>query len=154
MNAKGNNDYLNGIYPPKKRELVVKQPQTLTVGQRLRRERVLRKLTIEQMASYLDISTAYLGAVERGKRPVSSRLLKRIHDRLGLSYDFLLEGYSVSGQMISQYVRESVSYSTQHNLDVLLKVCSPDELESCYHMIHTFLSDSRKIASDRKPEEG
>jgi transcriptional regulator with XRE-family HTH domain len=149
MNNEKSYSYLSGIYPPGKRDIITKQPETLSVGQRLRRERVLRKLTIEQMATYLDISTAYLGAIERGKRPISSKLMKRIHDRLGLSYDFLLDGMSISGHMISQYVRESTVYTTHHNLNVLLNVCSPEELNSCYNLVHTYLTQNR----DPSPEK-
>lgn len=144
MNGKTSSDtYLAGIYTPKKREIIGMAPETLTIGQRLRRERVMRKLTLDQMAQFLEISAPYLGAVERGKRPVSTKLMRKLHDRLGISYDYMLEGLSISGNMISQYVRESEVYTTHHNLNVLLNVCSPEELTSCYHMIHTYLTLNR-----------
>ena len=80
-----------------------------------------------------------LGAIERGKRPISSKLMKRIHDRLGLSYDFLLDGMSISGHMISQYVRESTVYTTHHNLNVLLKECTT--------LVETFSGKIKTVAS-------
>ena len=138
---------LSGIYSPTRKELILKPPHDLSIGSRLRRERFLRKLTLEQMASYLNISPSYLGAMERGKRPISRKMMGLLHDKLDLSYDFMLEGITLSGNMISQYVRESSSYSIHHNLNVLLQVCTPDELESCYQLVHTYLThrrDSRK----------
>ena len=134
---------LSGIYSPTRKALILKSPSTLSVGNRLRRERFLRKLTLDQMASYLNISPSYLGAMERGKRPVSRKMMNLLHEKLDLSYDFMLEGLSLSGSMISQYVRESAPYTTHHNLNVLLQVCSPEELESCYQLIHTFLIHRR-----------
>ena len=121
----------------------------LSIGARLRRERFLRKLTLEQMANYLCISPSYLGAMERGKRPISRKMMAVLHDKLDLSYDFMLEGISLSGSMISQYVRESTTYTTHHNLNVLLQVCSPEELESCYQLVHTYLIHRR----EGRPEE-
>ena len=135
---------LSGIYSPTRKELILKPPHDLSIGSRLRRERFLRKLTLEQMARYLNISPSYLGAMERGKRPISRKMMGLLHDKLDLSYDFMLEGISLSGSMISQYVRESSTYSTHHNLNVLLQVCTPDELESCYQLIHTYLIHRRE----------
>lgn len=138
---------LAGIYSPKKMKLVQQAPSSLSIGERLRRERVLRKMTMDEMAEYLGISAAYLGSVERGSRPLSNRLMKRLHDRLGTSYDYLLEGVTISGRTISHFVREAEVYTTHHNLNVLLNVCNEEELDSCYNLIHTYLAFSR----DKEP---
>ena len=61
-------NYLRGIYSSKRRALIMQPPETLTIGQRLRRERYLRRWSQEQMAVFLDISTSYYGALERGER--------------------------------------------------------------------------------------
>ncbi len=141
--------YLSGIYSPAKMQIVRQSPELLSVGERLRRERILRKMTIEELADYMGISAAYLGSVERGKRPLSNSLMKKLHDRLGISYDYLLEGMTISGNMISQYVRESEIYTTHHNLNVLLGVCSPDELDSCYNLVQTYLTFTREQKKER-----
>ncbi len=151
LRKNGTRTYLNGLYSPAKRRFLEQPPEDLTIGGRLRRERILRKLTIEQMASYLRISACYLGAVERGQRPVSKKLQDLLHEKLGLSYDFMLEGMPVTSSMITQYVREAGNYSTRHNIDVLLNVCSKDELADSYDLLHTFLS--RKRAQERKAPE-
>lgn len=142
---------LSGIYSPKRKELIMKRPETLTVGQRLRRERYLRKWSLEKMAAYLGISTSYLGALERGERSLSASVESKIHRLLHLSYDFLHVGITLSGEAISQYVHESVNYSTKHNVDVLLGVCTEEELESCYELIHTFLINRRKRVYNPSP---
>ena len=76
-------------------------------------------------------------------------MMDRFHDRLNISYDFMLEGISISGSMISQYVKESATYSAHHNLNVLLNVCNKEELESCYNLVHTFLTYRRNVQSNR-----
>ena len=143
-------NYLAGIYSPARMKLVQQSPDKLSVGERLRRERVLRKMTLEELGEYMGISPAYLGSVERGQRPLSKSLMKRLHDRLGISYDYLLEGMTISGNMISQFVRESEIYTTHHNLNVLLNVCSPDELNSCYNLVHTYLTFTRENNAKEK----
>ena len=140
--------YMKGLYSPAKRRFLQQPPENLSIGGRLRRERLLRKLTIDEMASFLGISTCYLGSIERGQRPVSKKLEKVLHARLGLSYDFLLEGMPVTSSMISQYVRETGSYSTRHNIDVLLNVCNEEELDDTYDLMHTYLSHKR--ATERR----
>lgn len=145
--------FLAGVYSPMKRRFLSQEPSSLTVGGRLRRERLLRKLTLEDMAAYLGISSTYLGSIERGKRPLSRKLEKILHDRLGLSYDFLLDGISVTGTMIAQYVRETGTESTRHRINVLLDVCSEEELSSCYNLVHTFLTKSRTPNSTSPKEK-
>jgi len=145
---------LSGVYSPTKVQLIEADPSSLNVGLRLRRERYLRNLTLEQMASYLNISTSYLGAVERGTRPLSKRLCDQIHSQLNITYDYLWEGLDVTGAMISQYVRESPgSYDEpiRHKIDVLLNVSSPAELLAAYDLLHTYLTFSRKQQSSPAP---
>ena len=117
---------LAGFYSPAKREFLQRDPSGLDVGERIRRERYLKSFTMDQMAGYLGISTSYLGAMERGARPVSKHMMHVLHDRLGLSYDYLWEGLSVTGTMISQYVHESNQYEQpiKHKIDVLINVAS------------------------------
>ncbi len=141
--AENDTNLIAGIYSPGKRSLITSSPENLSVGKRLRRERFLRKLTLEQMSAFLGISPSYLGAMERGDRPVSRKMMDLLHGKLNLSYDFMLEGISITGAAITQYVKESSDYSIQHNLDVLLKVCSEEELESCYQLVHTYLTHKR-----------
>lgn len=136
---------LAGFYSPAKREFLQRDPSGLDVGERIRRERYLKSFTMDQMAGYLGISTSYLGAMERGARPVSKHMMHVLHDRLGLSYDYLWEGLSVTGTMISQYVHESNQYEQpiKHKIDVLINVASPQEQLACYNMIHTYLMQER-----------
>ncbi|MBR0086447.1 MAG: helix-turn-helix transcriptional regulator [Lachnospiraceae bacterium] len=143
--SKGNVSSLSGIYSPVKITLLSRDPSTLNVGERLRRERFLRSFTLEQMAAYLGISTSYLGSMERGVRPMSKRMIQLFHDRLNLSYDYLLDGLSVTGTMIAQYVQESSHYDdpVRHKINVLLNVATPEEQSACYNMIHTYLAQGR-----------
>ena len=97
-------NYLSGVYSPKRRALISCPPEDLTVGQRLRRERYMRRMSQEQLAAILGISVSYYGALERGERSLSAAIEKKLHDHLHISYDYLHLGITVSGEAIAQYV--------------------------------------------------
>lgn len=63
------------------------------LGKRIRAERKKLNLTQEQLAEDVDISTAYLGQIERGERNVTLDKLIPISNRLGVTVDFLLSDY-------------------------------------------------------------
>ena len=136
--------FLSGYYTPQKKTLIMKSPEEISIGARLKRERYLRKLTQEQMADYLGISPSYLGAMERGVRPISRKMMDRLHEKLNISYDFMLEGLSMSGAVVSQYVQESGIQSPARKLNVLLNVCTNEELDACYILVHTYLNAVRR----------
>ncbi len=126
------------------KELTPEMRSRLTIGQRIRHERQLRYMTQAQLSELLGISVSYLGAMERGDRPVSSSMILRFHECLGLSYDYLLEGTTFSDMALAQYIRESESNGPKRNLEVILGTCSQQEMENCYDLIHTYLLTSRR----------
>lgn len=63
------------------------------LGKRIREERLRLNLTQERLAEDINISTAYLGQVERGERHITLDKLIPLAKRLGVSVDFLLSDY-------------------------------------------------------------
>lgn len=63
----------------------------INLGKRIREERLNLNLTQEQLAEYVDISTSYIGQIERGERKVTLDTLVRISNRLNVSIDYLLK---------------------------------------------------------------
>lgn len=63
------------------------------LGKRIREERLKLNLTQERLAEDINISTAYLGQIERGERSVTLDKLIPLANRLGVSVDFLLAEY-------------------------------------------------------------
>lgn len=70
----------------------------MTMGETIRYERKKRKLTLQDLASKLDISTTYLGLIEMGKRGknINVELLLKVSAIFGVSTDYLL-GLSAGG---------------------------------------------------------
>jgi transcriptional regulator with XRE-family HTH domain len=63
------------------------------LGKRIREERQRLNLTQEKLAEDVNISTAYLGQIERGERSVTLDKLIPLANRLGVTIDFLLADY-------------------------------------------------------------
>ena len=63
------------------------------LGRRIREERLRLNLTQEKLAEDVNISTAYLGQIERGERSVTLDKLIPLANRLGVTVDFLLAEY-------------------------------------------------------------
>ncbi|XEC94952.1 helix-turn-helix domain-containing protein [Paenibacillus tarimensis] len=59
------------------------------LAQRLRAFRKLKGFTQHELAERLGVSVAVLGSLERGTRRPEAKLLERIADALGVSYDEL-----------------------------------------------------------------
>ena len=60
------------------------------IGQRIRRERLRRKLTLRQLADRTKLTSSQLSQVELGKNAASIRALVRIADSLGVRASVLL----------------------------------------------------------------
>lgn len=60
------------------------------LGKRIREERLRLNLTQEKLSEDIEISTAYLGQIERGERSLTLDKLVRLANRLGVTVDYLL----------------------------------------------------------------
>ena len=62
----------------------------VSLGRRIREERLKCNLTQEKLAEKINLSTAYIGQIERGERRVSVDTLVLISTHLNTSVDYLL----------------------------------------------------------------
>ena len=60
------------------------------IGQRIREERKRLNMTQEQLAEDVDLTTAYIGLVERGERNLTLDNIVKVANRLGVTVDYLL----------------------------------------------------------------
>lgn len=59
-------------------------------GKRIREERLKLGLTQERLAEDVNLSTAYIGQIERGERTPTLENIVAIANRLGVTVDYLL----------------------------------------------------------------
>ena len=118
----------------------------LMIGHRIRNERLALGMTQPEFARLLGISPSYLGALERGTRPVSRSIMKRLHEKTHISYDYLMEGLprtDESAVPAQNIVSEPEHYRIRRDINLLLVSCTPREAKDCYQLIHTDLEHLR-----------
>ena len=62
----------------------------MKLGEKLKKERIRKRLTQETLAEMADITSSYVGQIERGERKVTLAKLVRIANVLNVSIDYLL----------------------------------------------------------------
>ena len=63
----------------------------ILLGKRIRDERLLLRLTIEQLAEKIEKSSNFIGQIERGDRKLSVKTLVDVANALGTTVDSLLK---------------------------------------------------------------
>lgn len=94
------------------------------LGQQIRKQRKLKKYTLEQLAEKLDVSTTFIGQIERAKGIPSLETLVKIANVLEVSVDCLLFGdltEKSSNDYFVQKITELTKAYTQKEKDLLLK---------------------------------
>lgn len=64
------------------------------IGERLKKARIMKKMTQENLANQLDISVAFLSRVERGSSSINLKRLNQICEILKVSEGEILNGTS------------------------------------------------------------
>lgn len=62
----------------------------IDLGRRIREERRKLNLTQEKLSETIDVSTTYIGQIERGERCPTLDTLLKLSNALGVSIDYLL----------------------------------------------------------------
>ncbi len=91
------------------------------IGNRLKKARMNKHLTQEQLAESLDISVACLSRIECGKYKISLSRLEEICGLIDVKMSYVLDGTSASS---ADYLVEDFS--------TLLKNCPPDKMRLIY----------------------
>ncbi len=68
------------------------------IGERLKKARLDKNLTQEDLAEKLDISVAFLSRVERGNSRINLKRLSQICDILGVTEGYILNGASSTSE--------------------------------------------------------
>lgn len=101
------------------------------VGERLKRARLDKKLTQEDLAEEIDVSVAFLSRVERGKSPINLKRLNQLCSLLDIS-----EGYVLSG--------------TSDDSEVYLEEDFKKILDNCTPYQQKLIYDIAKVISNSK----
>ena len=104
-----------------------------SIGKYVRKSRIAKGFRQEDLAEMIDLSSVYVGMLERGEKVASLETLVKIANALDVSSDYLLcevlnNGYKVKDSMLNE------------KLD---SVCDEDRIK-IYDVIDTMISHSKK----------
>ncbi len=94
----------------------------LEIGERVRKIREELCMSREKFSEMIDISSVFLGQIERGERLLSIKTLSKIVSYTGCSADYILYGNESNNKIISK-------------INKILADCSNITLEYIYNII-------------------
>lgn len=103
----------------------------IVLGNRIREERLRIGLTQEQMAECIDVSTTYMGFIERGERSVTLEKLSLIADCFHVPIDSLL------------HEKSQTADNKEKQLLFLWSLASPDEQDMILSIIDVIVNKKK-----------
>ena len=101
------------------------------IGQRLKKARIDKKMTQDNLAEKLDVSIAFLSRIERGNSHINLKRLSQVCDILGVTEGYILNGTSSnsSNYLSSEFseILNQVSPEKQKLIYKIAKVISEEE---------------------------
>ena len=99
------------------------------IGHRLKKARIEKGYTQEQLAEKIDVSVAFVSRVERGNTKINLNRLNQICDLLDISEGDILTGV---GNTSHSYLNEEFSN--------LLESCPPDKIKLIYDIAQIIIN--------------
>lgn len=105
-----------------------------TIGKNIRKFREIKKLRQEDLAEKTDLTTNYIGMIERGEKIPSLEAFINILNSLGVSADMVLSdvldnGYKVKDSLLNEKLEKLV----------------PEDRNRIYEVIDTMMKHSKQI---------
>lgn len=105
-----------------------------TIGKNIRKFREIKKLRQEDLAEKTDLTTNYIGMIERGEKIPSLETFINILNSLGVSADVVLSdvldnGYTVKDSLLNEKLEKLV----------------PEDRNRIYEVIDTMMKHSKQI---------
>ena len=94
------------------------------LGKRIREERLRLSLTQEVLAEDVELTTAYIGQIERGERNLTLENLIKVANRLGVTVDYLLSDSIAASEdnvliQLSQLLNGRTLYEKEMAIDTI-----------------------------------
>ncbi len=103
------------------------------IGERLKKTRLEKQMTQENLAEKIDVSVAFLSRIERGLSHINLKRLNQICEILGVS-----EGYILNGA-----ANTSKQYLISEFNDIFIQ-CSPEKQKLIYEIAKTIIENDIK----------
>lgn len=95
----------------------------IDLGRRIREERHRLNLTQEKLSETINVSTTYIGQIERGERCPTLDTLIKISNSLGVSIDYLLHDSVTSSSTTLMNLWVQLTQDLSHNeMDMIIEL--------------------------------
>jgi len=119
----------------------------IIVGENIRRERVSRDITIEELSEILKITPGFIGLIERGQRGIAPATLFKLSEIFGISIDVFFCSHEDSALKFAEKNESLNTIGAQKKkVDSLLSAFKEDELD----FVVTMLQNVRDMGLSRK----
>ncbi len=95
------------------------------IGERIKYERMKRKISAEELGNYLDVSPSFVGLIERGKRGTNIKLLLKVCELFQISFDDI-----ISSVKLKMSDNKNDEYTSRlETVNSLARTLNPSELD-------------------------
>ena len=81
-----------------------------TIGENIRRERLQRNMSIDELAELLELTSGFVGLIERGRRGATAYNIQRLSEIFGLNVDKLYISTNASPNATSDDTSSNVKH--------------------------------------------
>lgn len=102
------------------------------IGSRIREEREKLGLSREKFAEIVELSSYYIGQIERGERNMSLETLLKISTSLNVSIDYILKGYThyMENILAKEAIEDNYKEEMDEEIKEILRLISGTSKES------------------------
>ena len=90
-------------------DVVNKDELKIMIGRNIRNERVIRGMSLDELAELMEQSPGFLGLVERGQRGATAHNLLKLADIFGISIDSLFLRGEIESYIMSNGLQKKLS---------------------------------------------
>ena len=93
------------------------------LGEKIKKERTRNRLTQEMLAEMADITSSYVGQIERGERKVTLSKLVRIANVLNVSVDYLLsDNIELTDDILQVEIKNAMSNMEEKDKHMIIDI--------------------------------
>ena len=93
------------------------------LGEKIKKERMRNRLTQEMLAEMADITSSYVGQIERGERKVTLSKLVRIANVLNVSVDYLLSDTAeLTGDNLQAEIKNAMTNMEEKDKHMIIDI--------------------------------
>ena len=127
---------------------MTKERLRIIIGENIRNERISRNISIDELAEMLELTSGFVGLIERGQRGTTSSTLFKLADVFGVSIDTLFYRGEDSSMRLSE---EPTGEVKRKKISSLISDFSDKELDFVINVVKSFRLTNR---SPIKSEHG